>query len=444
MDSDPVVIIMMIAAVLVLVFLNAFFVAAEFAMVKVRSSRIDALALEGNNLRARVAAGILDNLNAYLSACQLGITLASLALGWIGEPAVAKLVEPILAGFLPDFVIQTISFIIAFSIITAFHITLGEQVPKTYAIREAEKVTLLAAIPMLIFYKIMYPFIWFLNGSSNWMLRRAGVEPDGEHESVHTEEEILVLMQESHKGGYIDNSEMAMLDNIFDFSETHAREIMIPRTEMVCLYANVSFEENKETAIKEMHTRYPVCSPDKDNIIGFVHIKDILKRWDGLDNLAEIIRPITTVPESMSINSLLKLMQKRRTEMALLIDEYGGTSGLVTMEDIIEEIVGEIHDEFDDTAPSIQKLDDETHSVNGLLLIEEFNDHFGTDIETDDFDTIGGWVYSQVEMPPRKDQMVSFNDMDFIIEEVDHMRISRLIIRRLAIEDEGGMLEGAS
>jgi CBS domain containing-hemolysin-like protein len=444
LDSDPVVIILMIAAVLILVFLNAFFVAVEFAMVKVRSSRIDALALEGNNLRARVAAGILDNLNAYLSACQLGITLASLALGWIGEPAIANLVKPILAGFLPDFVIHTISFIIAFTIITAFHITLGEQVPKTYAIRNAERITLMAAIPMVIFYKIMFPFIWFLNGSSNWILRRAGVELDSEHESVHTEEEILVLMQESHKGGYIDNSEMAMLDNIFDFSETHAREIMIPRTEMVCLYANVSFEENKQIAVNEMHTRYPVCSPDKDNIIGFVHIKDILKRWDGLDNLAEIIRPITTVPESMSINSLLKLMQKRRTEMALLIDEYGGSSGLVTMEDIIEEIVGEIHDEFDDAAPSIQKLDDETHSVNGLLLIEEFNDYFGTDIETDDFDTIGGWVYSQVEMPPRKEQMVSSNEMDFIIEEVDHMRISRLIVRKLVLDDEDSMLEGAS
>lgn len=444
MDSDPVVIILMIAAVLILVFLNGFFVAAEFAMVKVRSSRIDALALQGNNLSARFAAGILNNLNAYLSACQLGITLASLALGWIGEPAIANLLTPILAGFLPEFVIHTISFIIAFSIITAFHITLGEQVPKTYAIRNAERVTLISAIPMVIFYKIMYPFIWFLNGSSNWMLRRAGVEPDAEHESVHTEEEILVLMQESHKGGYIDNSEMAMLDNIFDFSETHAREIMIPRTEMVCLYANLSFDENKQIAIEEMHTRYPVCSPDKDNIIGFVHIKDILKRWDGLDNLAEIIRPITTVPESMSINSLLKLMQKRRTEMALLIDEYGGSSGLVTMEDIIEEIVGEIHDEFDDTAPNIEKLDNQTHSVNGLLLIEEFNEYFGTEIETDDFDTIGGWVYSQVEMPPRKEQTVSSSDIDFIIQEVDHMRISRLIIKKLSFDDEDDMLEGAS
>jgi CBS domain containing-hemolysin-like protein len=443
LDSDPVLIMVMVTAVLILVFLNGFFVAAEFAMVKVRSSRIDTLVLEGNK-RAKFAADILNNLNAYLSACQLGITLASLALGWIGEPAVARLLEPILSGFLPDFAIHTISFIIAFSIITAFHITLGEQVPKTYAIRNSETITLWAAIPMVVFYKIMFPFIWFLNGTSNWMLRRAGIEPDAEHESVHTEEEILILMQESHKGGYIDKSEMAMLDNIFDFSETHAREIMIPRTEMLCLYANVSFEENKRIAIEEMHTRYPVCSPDKDNIIGFVHIKDILKRWDGLDNLTEIIRPITTVPESMSINSLLKLMQKRRTEMALLIDEYGGTSGLVTMEDIVEEIVGEIHDEFDEAAPSIEQRDENTHSVNGLLLIEEFNDYFGTEIQTDDFDTIGGWVYSQVEMPPRKQQTVSFNEMDFIIEEVDHMRISRLIVRKLSLDDEDDMLEGAS
>ena len=427
MESDPLQIVLSLSFVLILVFLNGFFVAAEFAIVKVRGSRISALAEQGN-IRAKIARRVLDNLNAYLSACQLGITLASLGLGWIGEPFVARLLEPVL-GFLPDVLLHTISFVIAFSLITAFHITLGEQVPKTYAIRHSEGVTLWTAIPLLFFYKIMFPFIWMLNGVSNWMLRKAGVEPEADHESVHTEEEIRLLMKESHKEGYLDNTELTLMDNIFEFSETTAREIMIPRTEMVCLYAEMPIEETKKILIEGRHTRYPVCQPDKDNIIGFVHIKDFMKAGDGLRDLTEIIRPIPTVPESISISQLLKMLQKSRTEMALLIDEYGGTSGLVTIEDILEEIVGEIHDEFDEVAPSIEKRSEDTYSVNGLLPIEEFNEFFGTNIDDEDLDTIGGWMYTQVEMPPRKNQRVNFGPLELIVEEIDHKRISRILVR---------------
>lgn len=424
---------------LILVFLNGFFVAAEFAIVKVRVSRIDTLAGEGN-FRAKIAKRILENLNAYLSACQLGITLASLGLGWIGEPFVARLIEPVF-GFLPDVALHTLSFIIAFSLITTFHITLGEQVPKTYAIRHSEPVTLWSAIPLLMFYKLMFPFIWMLNGMSNWMLRKAGVEPEADHESVHTEEEIRLLMQESHKEGYIDNTELAMMDNIFEFSETTAREIMIPRTEMVCLYADRPMEETKRILVEGKHTRYPVCKPDKDNIIGFVHIKDFLKNSDKLHDLTEITRPIPTVPESISISALLKILQKRRTEMALLIDEYGGTSGLVTIEDILEEIVGEIHDEFDEETPNIEMRDEDTYSVNGMLSIEEFNEFFGTDIESEDLDTIGGWMYLQVEMPPRKNQRVSLGPLELIVEEIEHMRISRILVCGSLNRGEGGQLQ---
>lgn len=439
MEGDPLQIILNLCFVLILVFLNGFFVAAEFAIVKVRVSRIDTLAGEGN-FRAKIAKRILENLNAYLSACQLGITLASLGLGWIGEPFVARLIEPVF-GFLPDVALHTLSFIIAFSLITTFHITLGEQVPKTYAIRHSEPVTLWSAIPLLMFYKLMFPFIWMLNGMSNWMLRKAGVEPEADHESVHTEEEIRLLMQESHKEGYIDNTELAMMDNIFEFSETTAREIMIPRTEMVCLYADRPMEETKRILVEGKHTRYPVCKPDKDNIIGFVHIKDFLKNSDKLHDLTEITRPIPTVPESISISALLKILQKRRTEMALLIDEYGGTSGLVTIEDILEEIVGEIHDEFDEETPNIEMRDEDTYSVNGMLSIEEFNEFFGTDIESEDLDTIGGWMYLQVEMPPRKNQRVSLGPLELIVEEIEHMRISRILVCGSLNRGEGGQLQ---
>lgn len=436
MGSDPGPIVLNLFIALVLVLLNGFFVAAEFAMVKARASRIDAMALEGR-FSAKLASGILGNLNAYLSACQLGITLTSLALGWLGEPTIARMIEPTLKSFhLPDSAIHVIAFIIGFTIVTAFHITIGEQVPKTYAIRKSEQVTLWSAVPMVVFYKLMYPFIWVLNGASNWMLRKSGIEPESEHDAVHTEEEIRLLVKESHKNGLIDNTELALVDNVFDFTETVAREIMIPRTELACLYADRSFEENMEIATKEMRTRYPLCDPDKDNIIGFVHIKDLLKARDGLDDIRKVVRPIMSIPESMSISALLKMMQKNRTELALLIDEYGGTSGIVTMEDILEELVGEIHDEFDQYRPSIEKRDEYTHSVDGMLHIEEFNDYFGLEIESDDYDTIGGWMYAQVEIPPKKNQRVQFEDFEMIIDEVDHMRVSRLIVRKLEAETQ--------
>ncbi|WP_409346405.1 hemolysin family protein [Paenibacillus sp. MBLB4367] len=429
MDSDPLPMLAELTLVAVLVLLNGFFVAAEFALVKIRSSKLDTLVQEGNR-RAKFALNIVGNLNAYLSACQLGITLASLGLGWIGEPAVAELLEPMLGGIgVPGTIIHTIAFLIAFSVITALHIIIGEQFPKTYAIRKSEAVTLWTAVPMIGFYKLMIPFIWMLNGSSNWLLRKSGIEPESEHESVHTGEEIRLLVKESHRNGLIDNEELALVDNIFEFSETSAREIMIPRTEMKCLHADLSFDENMKIAVAELHTRFPVCDPDKDNIIGFVHIKDLLKHKDGVCNIRELVRPLTNVPETMPISALLKLMQKKRTEMALLIDEYGGTSGLVTALDIIEEIVGELHDEFNVKRSVIERKDEFTFSIDGLLLIEDFNEHFGFAIETNDYDTIGGWMYAKIEMPPRKNQSVYLCGCEFVVDEVDHMRISRILVR---------------
>jgi CBS domain containing-hemolysin-like protein len=430
LDSDPLPVFVSFAIIIILVLLNAFFVAAEFAIVKIRNSRIDTLIEEGNK-RAKFVSRIMNNMNAYLSACQLGVTLASLGLGWIGEPAVSRMLEPLLTRFgVPIPVIHGISFFVAFTVITSIHITVGEQYPKTYAIRKAETIALWSALPLIAFYKLMYPFIWCLNGTSNWMLRKSGIEPESEYEAVHTEDEIRGLMKESHKSGYIDNTELTLVDNVFDFTETNAREIMIPRTEMACLYANQTIEDIRQYVAEDKHTRYPVCDPDKDNIVGFIHIRDLIDK-DKIKNISAIVRPLMTIPESMPISSLLRLMQKKRTEMALLIDEYGGTSGLVTVEDIIEEIVGEIHDEFDSEIPTIVKKDERTYSVDGLLNIDDVNQFFELNIENEDHDSIGGWMYSQVETPPKLNQRVRFMGYDFIVEEVDHLRISRISIRRL-------------
>lgn len=434
--TDPLPSILNLVLVMFLVLLNGFFVAAEFAMVKVRGSRIDTLVDEGNK-RASFAQNVVNNLDAYLSACQLGITLASLGLGWLGEPAIANLIRPLFGsiGITNDVIIHTVSVIIAFVIITILHIVLGELAPKTLAIRKAESVTLWTAAPMMFFHKLMYPFIYVLNRMANALLRVIGIEPASEHDSAHTEEEIRILMKESNKSGLINNTELALVDNIFEFAETTAREIMIPRTEMICLYTNLSFEENKQIALQEMRTRYPICEKDKDNIVGFIHIKDLLK-FQEVKDYRSIIRPITSIPESMQISNLLKLMQKKKTQIAILIDEYGGTSGLVTLEDIMEEIVGEIQDEFDEERPTIEKKEDSSYSLDGLMLIDEVNDYFGFEMESEDYDTIGGWLYSQIEIPPKKGQSITYNDHVLIVDETDHLRISRIIVRKRELTQE--------
>nr|WP_130616435.1 hemolysin family protein [Cohnella abietis] len=432
MDGDPFPLSVDLVLIFILVFLNGFFVAAEFAMVKVRGSRIDTLVQEGHK-KAKVASHLMDHLDAYLSACQLGITLASLGLGWIGEPAIARMLEPLFVSMnLSSSFVHPASFIIGFTFITVLHIVLGELMPKSVAIRKAEMVTLWTATPLIFFRRVMSPFIWALNGIAGLLLKPFGIDTSEVSSSAHTEEEIRILVKESHKSGLIDKTELTLMDNIFEFVETNAREIMIPRTDMSCLYGNLSFEENKAMALREMHTRYPVCEKDKDNIIGFVHIKDLLKVSDhSIHDIRDVMRPITTIPESMPISTLLKLMQKRKSQIAILIDEYGGTSGLVTLEDIMEEIVGEIQDEFDEERPDLEQQDESTYSINGMMLIEEVNSYFGLDISTDDYDTIGGWVYSQIENPPTKSQFVeSVDGYRFTIEETDHMRISRITVSR--------------
>lgn len=415
-----------------LVALNGFFVAAEFAIVKVRSSRIDTLVHDGNT-RAKYAKNLVEHLDAYLSVTQLGITLASLGLGWIGEPAVARLIDPITnsLGLSPE-LSHTVSFAVAFSFITALHIVLGELAPKSLAIQKAEGVVLWVAIPMIMFYKLMYPAVWFLNHVANWILRLVGIQVSNEGEAAHTEEEIRILMEESHKQGYIDQTELTFVDNIFDFAERNVREVMIPRTDMICMYAEDPFEENMKIALEEHLTRYPVCDPDKDNIIGFLHIKDLLRALSTGEkdmDIRSLTRKVTAVPESMPLSNLLKLLQKHRAQIAIVVDEYGGTAGMVTVEDILEEIVGEIQDEFDEERPFIEQRDDNTYSVDARLLLEEINDELEINLDSESFDTIGGWLYSRIEMPPVIDDKIIYEGDEFIVEEVDNVRITRILIK---------------
>ncbi|WP_410511091.1 hemolysin family protein [Paenibacillus sp. BR2-3] len=436
--SDPLPGILHVSLIILLVLLNGFFVSVEYAMVKVRSGRINTLIEEGSK-RALAARNIVHNLDAFLSACQLGITLASLALGWLGGPAIATIIRPIIVGLgFGESAVYVISLLTAFVLITVLHIVLGELAPKTIAVNKAEAVLLLTSGPMNVFYKLMYPFIWIVNGLALGLLRVFRLAPASELGTAHTEEEIRILMQESNKSGLIDKTEMDLVDNIFEFVDTMAREIMIPRTEMICLSNHLSVEENLDIAYEGMRTRYPVCDGDKDHIIGFIHIKDLIR--ESAPNYLDLIRPILTVPESIQISDLLKVMQRAKTQIAILIDEYGGTSGMVTLEDIMEEIVGEIQDEFDEERPGVEKLNDDKYSIDGLMLIEEINDRLGLHMETDDYDTIGGWLYSKLEVnPPQVGQSIEFDNHLFIVDETDNKRISRIKVMKtlLMIEETG-------
>jgi CBS domain containing-hemolysin-like protein len=308
------------------------------------------------------------------------------------------------------------------------HIVFGALAPKTVAVRKAEQITLLSAGPLRVFYTIMFPFIWFANGLTNNVLRLFRMKPVVER-NVHTEEELRDMMKESSESGLMDSTEMTLVDNIFEFADTTAREIMIPRTEMICLYNNLSLEENLKIASEGMRTRYPICDEDKDHIIGFIHIKDLMRGFAG-DQLS-LIRPIIAVPESIKISELLRRMQRSKTQIAILIDEYGGTSGLVTLEDIMEEIVGEIQDEFDEERPGIEKVGEDEYSIDGLMLIDEINDQFGLNVDTEDYDTIGGWLSARLEvLLPHKGQSVVYEDCRFVIEETENKRISRIRLIR--------------
>jgi CBS domain containing-hemolysin-like protein len=418
--------------VALLIALTGFFVASEFAIVKVRSTRIDQLVSEGNK-RAVAAKKVVSNLDEYLSACQLGITVTALGLGWLGEPTVERLLHPIfetlnlapsIAGFL--------SFIIAFVFITFLHVVVGELAPKTLAIQKAEWVTLLFARPLILFYKIMYPFIWSLNHSARAVAGIFGLKPASEHEIAHSEEELRIILSESYESGEINQSEYKYVNNIFEFDDRIAKEIMVPRTEIVSVSKEATIESFLSIVGVEKYTRYPVVSDsDKDQVIGLINIKEILSDLVSGKEIKALpvehyVKPIIQVIESIPIHDLLLKMQKDRIHMAILMDEYGGTAGLVTVEDILEEIVGDIRDEFDaDEVPHIQKLSDHHYIFDSKVLIDEVNDLLGTHIEEEDMDTIGGWVLTQ-KFDVQKGDSIHFEQYEFKILDMEGHHIKQV------------------
>lgn len=426
--------------VAILIALTAFFVATEFAIVKIRTTRIDQLVAEGNK-QAIAARTVVTNLDEYLSACQLGITITALGLGWLGEPTVEHLLHPLFVQLqLSESVSSILSFIIAFVLITFLHVVIGELAPKTLAIQKAEAVTLRFAKPIMFFYKIMYPFIKTLNGSARLLTGLFGLKPASEHELAHSEEELRLILSESYKSGEINQSEFKYVNNIFQFDDRIAKEIMVPRVEMVTLDKSETVQGSIGVVTEENYTRYPVVDGDKDHIVGMVNMKEVLTdfvngKQDG--TIEQYIRPVIQVFESLAIHDLLLKMQKERVHMAILMDEYGGTSGLVTVEDILEEIVGEIRDEFDDDeVPDIKKVDENKTILDGKVLIEEVNDLFGLNINDEDVDTIGGWVLSE-KMEVNKGDEVLVDSYRFKVLEVDGYHVKSLEV--VKVEDQKSM-----
>ncbi|MDB6153176.1 MAG: corC 2 [Chthoniobacteraceae bacterium] len=429
----PGVIGLKILGILVLVFLNGFFVAAEFALVKIRGSQLEALAEEGSKSAVR-AKLITQNLEAYLSACQLGITLASLGLGWVGEPFLAQMIQPAFMqmGVTSEAVVRSVSFAFAFSGITFLHIVLGEQAPKIFAIRRALAATLAVSGPLVFFYTIFKPAIWFLNVSSNTLLRKAfRIEPVSEHELAHSEEELRLILAENASAEEVTPIGKEILINALDMRRRVVRDITTPRGEVTFLNTDESFEENFKVAQESQHTRFPLCQGHLDNTVGSVHIKDLLTLMrEPQPDLHKIKRDIFPVPEMMPLEKLLSLFLSKHGHLALVVDEYGGTVGIVTLDNILAELVGDIQDEFDADKPELRRVSEGEFIVEGSLGLYELNDLIGLDLESADVSTVGGYVTHLIGHLPKQGEQTRIEDYLVTITQTDGRRVVQLHFKR--------------
>lgn len=430
--------IFQIILVIILVCLNGFFVASEFALVGVRKTRIDELAKKGNSA-AKLVKKALENLDSYISATQLGITLASLGLGWIGEPAIAHFIEPQLAIYLSETVAfitsHTLATIIAFSFITFLHIVLGELAPKTVALQRAEATSMFIIIPLTIFVTIFKPFIWILNEAGSFVVRLAGLKPPSGHQLVHSEEEIKMILSQSEENGLIPEREVEMVYNIFKLGDITVKQIMIPRTDTIAFNVATPLEEIVKSIKKHPHSRFPVYESSIDTVVGFIHVKDIYKevlKADGYKKISQtdIIRQIITVPESKKVDQVLIEMKKRRIHMAVVNDEYGGTSGLITLEDVIESVVGEIEDEFEKPLKGIQKQEAGRYTIEGLTSVEEVQKKFNLPVKGQGYTTIGGLVFGLLGHEPRVGDKVQLGNIILEIEQIEGKRIKTISLKK--------------
>ncbi len=419
---------------LFLVVLNGFFVASEFAFVRIRSTSVEQLAEDGRAGAGRLQQ-VVANLDNYLAVTQLGITIASLGLGWVGEPAVASLIEPVLAPLLSENLLHFVAFALGFGVITFLHVVFGELAPKTIAIAQAERLSLFVAPPMTLFYYLFYPGLVVFNGTANAFTSLIGVPPASETEETLEERELRRVLARSGEEGHVDTAEVEMIERVFELDDTIARQVMVPRPDVVSLPTDASLSEIRSTVFEAAHTRYPVVEPDDgDQVVGFVDVKDVLRASeadDGETTAGELAREIIVVPETTAVNELLLRFRDEHQQMAAVIDEWGSLEGIATVEDVVEAIVGDLRDEFDtdEREPSIRSRADRRFDVDGSVPLAAVNETLGADVESTEFDTIGGLVLDRLDRAPEPGDSVEVDGYVIEVDSVDGTRISTLTIQ---------------
>jgi CBS domain containing-hemolysin-like protein len=442
MDFDSAILLgLKLLLVLFLVLLNGFFVAAEFALVKIRDTQLAGLVAAGHR-RARMARHLISHLDASLSATQLGITLASLGLGWIGEPVFLDLLEPVMNAFAvqSEHLRHTIAFIFGFSAITFLHIVVGELAPKSLAIQKPLPTSIWVAYPLHWFYLISYPMNWALNGTSLWLLRRFGLEAVSEGELVHSEEELRLLFAASQKKTGATTLGRDIVLNALDLGRRIARDVMRPRQEIAALNTDASMTECLDVAEKTRFSRFPLCEGgDLDRTLGVIHFKDLyamrLKAKSGA-GLRPVARKIVYVPETARLEKLLQLLLDRRLHLAIVVDEFGGTVGLVTLENILEELVGQIQDEFDQETPMVIEVGEQTWDILGTLPVHDFEQMVGIPLHEDGITTTSGWVTQRLGGFAKVGDELTLGSCKLRVEEMDDTRVARLRLKRMPTAEE--------
>jgi CBS domain containing-hemolysin-like protein len=418
---------------LLFVLLNALFVAGEFALVKVRKTQLDAE--EGK--KSKLAIKLVTNLDSYLAATQFGITIASLGLGWIGEPVTSRILDPFFQflGIENPKTIHTLSLTVGFIFITFLHIIIGELAPKSFAIRHPKSTTLFVAFPLNLFYLVFKPAIWVLNGTANYILKLMGMDPLTESERSHSEEEIRTLISEGTISGRIDKVESQIIQRVFDFNDKTAKEVMVPRNRMFAIDIEDSREKIIEKVIEEGYSRIPVYKDSIDNIIGIIYSKDLISAAEHREIilLQDIIRPAFFVTETVHIGDLLGQMQKKRIHLGIVSNEHGGVEGLITLEDIIEEMVGEIEDEYDNESDQVAKSKKGVFTVNPNITVEEFNEQFNADIpvDNDQYTTLSGFLHTVTGHVPEIFERVDYKDLVMIVMKKSGNKLLQIKVQRL-------------
>lgn len=442
MESSFYIDALKLVAVGVLVLANGFFVAAEFSLVSVRRTRIAELVARGD-FGATWVKRAIDNPDAVIAATQLGITIASLGLGWIGEPALAHLLLPVVQlfpGDIQDEVSHTISVALAFAVITFLHVVIGELAPKSIALQYPERTSLFVARPTVWTEIIFKPAIWLLNGAGNGFLRLIGVKPASGQELLHSTEELKMLVTASTEGGVVEAQESEMLHAIFDLGELVVRQVMIPRTSVIAFEADTPLDEIIRVATQSTFTKFPVYEDSLDQILGILHVKELLRVMQSPDcgdcTARSLAREAIYVPETISVSALLQQFREYRQHIAIVMDEFGGTAGLVTLEDLLEEIVGEVSDPFDTLTPEIDTQPDGSYLIGGLALIDEVNQELKLNLVDPDYDTIAGYVLGKLGRIPRAGDFVEGDGIRLKVEAMDGMRIAQVSLNKLNLNSE--------